>query len=201
MEKKTIQLATILFKGSRSIGLKREEAVAIVAAPKKPEHATSSMDLVAKPAACTFGARGPEAHARKKGCASSGKQKTMATIHSRDQLSKSLENKPEKAVKKKTQPFQTELALIAEHAGSTVEAVRAILDSLLVISASELRKNDKFNCGICVMKLKRAEARPIGTKEMFGKVVETKAKDAKMTIRFSPTPQLLAKVRADRDAD
>jgi len=164
MEKKTIQLATILFKGSRSIGLKREEAVAIVAAPKKPEHATSSMDLVAKPAA------------RKKGCASSGKQKTMATIHSRDQLSKSLEKKPEKAVKKKTQPFQTELALIAEHAGSTVEAVRAILDSLLVISASELRKNDKFNCGICVMKLKRAEARPIGTKEMFGKVVETKAK-------------------------
>ncbi len=187
MEQKTIQLATILFKGSRSIGLKREEVAA--APPKKVEPFAPTTEHVTTTRAI-----------RTKGCASgktATKQKTKAAIHSRDEVAKSIE-KPEKAAakeKKKTQSFQAETELIGQRAGCTAETVRSVLDALGAVAASELRAKDKFSCGLCVMKLKREDAKPAGAKKMFGKVVETQARDAMVTIRFIPSPQLLAKVR------
>merc|ERR1719296_743532 len=62
--------------------------------------------------------------------------------------------------------------------------VKKVLDSLAEVATTEVKKTGKFTIpGLCMIKTRVKPATKAGKREIFGKVVEVKAKPAKTVVK------------------
>merc|ERR1719270_1735062 len=70
-----------------------------------------------------------------------------------------------------------------------------VLTALADIAATQVKKNGKFTIpGVCMVKTRLKPATKAGKREMFGKVVQVKAKPAKTVVKAFPVAAIKAVV-------